>query len=114
MVKVAKEKSLYEVIYKAVRKIPKGKVASYGDIARFCGLRGHARLVGYALHNLKSGTKIPWHRVINSQGKISLPKENGAYQFQRSLLESEGIVFKEDRIDLSRYGAGAASKKRGK
>ena len=111
MVRSEKKVSLYQIIYNTVRKIPKGKVATYGEIARLCGLREHARLVGYALHNLKPNSGVPWHRVINSQGKISLPKDNGAYEFQKKLLESEGIVFVGDKIDLTKYGAGASDKK---
>ena len=111
MTRSEQKTSLYEIIYSAVRKIPRGRVATYGEIARLCGLREHARLVGYALHNLKPDSGVPWHRVINSQGRISLPKDNGTYEFQKKLLESEGIVFVGDKIDLTKYGAGASDKK---
>jgi methylated-DNA-protein-cysteine methyltransferase related protein len=97
------EKSLYETIYAMVKKIPKGKVATYGQIARLCGLREHARLVGYALHNLKPNSGVPWHRVINSKGMISLPKHAGAYERQKTLLEKEGIIFAGEKINLSKY-----------
>jgi methylated-DNA-protein-cysteine methyltransferase-like protein len=99
-------RSLYEIIYEMVKKIPKGKVATYGQIARICGLREHARLVGYALHSLKSNSGVPWHRVINSKGTISFPKHTGAYERQKKLLEREGVKFKKDKIDLAKYGFG--------
>ena len=90
-------------IWDTVRRIPRGRVATYGEIARACGFPRHARLVGYALHNLPQGANIPWHRVINSQGRISLPRRNGHYQRQKSLLEKEGVVFSRERISLSSY-----------
>ena len=99
--------SLYETIYEIVRKIPKGKVATYGQVARLCGLRQHARLVGYALHNLKPNSGVPWHRVINSKGMISFPKTAPAYQHQKDLLEEEGIVFKNEKVNLGTQGVAA-------
>jgi methylated-DNA-protein-cysteine methyltransferase related protein len=87
-----------------VKQIPKGKVATYGEVAKLSGLPGQQRLVGYALHNLPSNSKVPWQRVINAQGKISLPKRTGGYRRQRKLLEKEGVVFSEDVIDLERFG----------
>jgi methylated-DNA-protein-cysteine methyltransferase-like protein len=104
-------KSLYETIYEMVRKIPKGKVATYGQIARLCGFRGHARLVGYALHNLKPNSGVPWHRVINSKGMISLPQNTGAYELQKRLLERENIVFTGEKVDLSKYAPVASKRK---
>ena len=94
----------YERIWRAVRRIPKRRVATYGGIATLCGLHGQARLVGYAMHNLPHGFDVPWHRVINSQGQISLPKIGGHYDRQRKLLEKDGVGFIGDRIDLDRYG----------
>ena len=93
----------YERIWETVRKIPNGKVATYGRIARASGLPRQARLVGYALHNLPLDFDVPWHRVINSQGRISLPKNGGHYERQQRLLVKEGIVFLKDRVDLKRY-----------
>ncbi|MFZ1082268.1 MAG: MGMT family protein, partial [Candidatus Kryptoniota bacterium] len=90
-----------------VKTIPKGRVASYGQIARLCDLGRQARLVGYALHNLKPNSRVPWHRVVNSKGTISFPKHTGAYKLQKTLLEKEGIVFKGGKIDLSKYGVAA-------
>ncbi len=105
------QSTLYETIYKAVKKIPRGRVATYGDIAWSCGFREHARLVGYALHNLKSGSDVPWHRVINCKGLISLRKHTPGHERQRKLLEQEGIVFTNAKIDLARYGVRAAHPK---
>jgi methylated-DNA-protein-cysteine methyltransferase-like protein len=97
-------KKHYHAIWEIVRQIPKGKVATYGEIAKLGGRLGQARQVGYALHALPSKSGIPWHRVINSQGKISLPKANGHYTAQRQLLEKEGVVFKKGRVDLKEFG----------
>ncbi len=92
-----------QLIYAVVRQIPFGKVASYGQVARIAGHGIQARQVGYALAALKSGTDVPWQRVINAQGRISLPGVGGAIQ-QKLLLE-EGVEFDEnDRIDFERFG----------
>ena len=93
----------YLQFWDVVRQVPKGKVATYGQIAALAGYPGNARQVGYALHASPPGIDIPWHRIINSQGKISLPKESGHYDLQRQLLENEGVEFRNDRIDLKRY-----------
>ncbi len=98
------ESPLYKNIYLAVKQIPRGRVATYGDVARLCGLREHARLVGYALHNLKANSGVPWHRVINSKGMISLRKNTDGHDRQMQLLEMEGIKFDGGKIDLKRYG----------
>ena len=95
---------LYETIWKTVRRIPRGRVASYGQVARVAGLQSHARLVGYALHSLPPGVPVPWHRVINAQGKISLPERNRHRRLQQQLLESEGIVFRRGRVDMKKFG----------
>ena len=87
-----------------MKQIPKGKVATYSDVATLSGLPGQQRLVGYALHNLPANSKIPWQRVINAQGKISLPRRTGGYRRQKKLLEQEGIVFLNESIDLDKFG----------
>jgi len=94
----------YEIILETVTKIPKGKVVTYGEIARLCGLLGQARLVGYALHSLPSKSNVPWHRVINSHGKISFPRANSVYNQQKRLLEKEGVYFRNDRIEFNKFG----------
>ncbi len=94
----------YQSIYDAVRQIPEGNVATYGDIAVLAGLPNHARLVGYALHALPIYTDVPWHRVINAQGKISLGRTDmGGELQQQRLLEDEGVVFLNGRVNLKIY-----------
>lgn len=93
----------YRRIYDAVRQIPYGQVATYGQIARVAGLPGQPRQVGYALHASNAELELPWHRVINASGKISLPVESGHYDLQRTLLEGEGIEFNRDKVSLSRF-----------
>ena len=87
-----------------VRRIPRGRVATYGQIAELAGLEGHARQVGYALHALHD-ERVPWHRVVNSRGEISPRSAGDSHELQRSLLEAEGISFDlRGRIDLRRFG----------
>jgi methylated-DNA-protein-cysteine methyltransferase-like protein len=92
-------------IYEAVRRIPPGRVATYGSVAAAAGLRGHARQVGYALAALEDGNDVPWHRVVNARGAISMRSgDRTVERLQRTLLEAEGIRFDaQGRIDLSRY-----------
>ncbi len=85
----------YQRIYAVVRRIPEGRVATYGQVASLAGLAGHARQVGYALQALPDGTAVPWHRVVNANGGISLRSMPGGELVQRGLLEREGI-----RLDL--------------
>lgn len=82
--------STYDRIYRAVRRIPSGRVATYGDIAELAGLPGRARQVGYALHALPTDSTVPWHRIINAGGRISLPPEGGGLE-QRFRLLKEGV-----------------------
>ena len=95
----------YDRIYAVIRKIPHGKVATYGQVALLAGLGPHARMVGYALHALRNGTDLPWFRVVGAGGKLSLPGEGG--RMQAGLLEREGVELAEngkipmDRIQLA-------------
>jgi methylated-DNA-protein-cysteine methyltransferase-like protein len=92
----------YEAIYRVVRRVPRGRVATYGQIASLAGIPGRARQVGYALHALPQDSGVPWFRVVNARGRISLP---GGAEVQRALLEAEGIRFSPaGLIDLSRFG----------
>jgi len=87
-----------------VRRIPRGRVATYGDVAEAAGLEGHARQVGYALHDLPSGSNVPWHRVINAKGEISVRSAGDSHELQRLLLEAEGVEFNlAGRVDLKRF-----------
>jgi methylated-DNA-protein-cysteine methyltransferase-like protein len=87
-----------------IRQIPKGWVATYGQVAARAGLPRRARLVGYVLQRLDSGTDVPWHRVVNAKGEVSYsPSRNGGDALQRRRLEREGIVFdRNGRFDLER------------
>ncbi len=99
------DRKLLERIWKAVAEIPYGRVASYGGIARQAGLPRRARLVGHALKAAPDSLKLPWHRVLNARGAISLPAGSKAHRLQRRLLEEEGVVFRKGRVDLSQGGA---------
>lgn len=91
-------------ILQVVALIPYGKVASYGQIAKMAGLPKHARLVGYVLKHLDLEAEIPWHRVINSQGKISLSKlDDQGENIQRVKLLAEGVMVIGDKINLKQY-----------
>jgi methylated-DNA-protein-cysteine methyltransferase-like protein len=86
-----------------VRRIPRGRVATYGQVAVLAGLPGHARQVGYALHALARGTRLPWHRVINAKGEVSRRRRPGDELSQRLLLEREGVRFDaRGRVALAR------------
>ena len=98
------KKDTYNLIWQTAKQIPRGKVATYGQVAELSGLNGQARLVGYALHNLPENTKIPWHRVINAQGRISFPTKSAAHRLQKTLIEKDGVNFFKDKIDLIKYG----------
>ncbi len=74
-----------------VRRIPEGRVATYGQVASLAGLAGHARQVGYALHALPNSTAVPWHRVVNAAGRISARATRGGELVQQLLLEKEGV-----------------------
>jgi len=94
----------YLQIYKIVRRIPRGRVATYGQVAELAGLEGHARQVGYALHAVPSSMRLPWHRVINARGEVSPRSGGDSHELQRHLLEAEGITFDpRGRVDMDRY-----------
>jgi methylated-DNA-protein-cysteine methyltransferase related protein len=95
----------YQDIYSVVSRIPKGRVATYGQIARLAGKPGHARLVGYALSALRGSSSLPWHRVVNAKGMISLrSKTKSADITQRLRLEKEGVKFGQNgSISLIRF-----------
>ena len=97
--------AFFERVYEAVRAIPRGRVATYGQVAVYAGLPGRARLVGTALRNLPDGSSLPWHRVLNAQGQISSRGGIGYEEgLQRHLLEQESVSFDaRGRIDLERF-----------
>ncbi|MGI9251515.1 MAG: MGMT family protein [Pseudohongiellaceae bacterium] len=99
------EKTEYKQrIWQVVSSIPKGRVASYGQVAKLAGLPGYARYVGYVMKHLPAGSKLPWHRVVSSGGRLSFPRDSKSYQRQKSRLEAEGVVFVNGRFSLKRYG----------
>ncbi|ESK57571.1 MGMT family protein [Acinetobacter tjernbergiae] len=92
---------LHRQILEVIALIPYGKVATYGQIAKLAGLPKHARLVGYVLKHLDKSSEIPWYRVINSQGKISVTRINQQGEnVQQSLLEQEGIYLLNGKVSL--------------
>ena len=95
-------KSGYRGVWRVVRRVPAGRVATYGQIAAEAGRAGHARFVGYALHALPEDSTVPWHRIINARGRISLPGTGTS--LQAALLRREGVeVTRSGRIDLERF-----------
>jgi methylated-DNA-protein-cysteine methyltransferase-like protein len=98
------EASSYDRIYAVVGRIPRGRVATYGQIAMQAGLPGQARQVGYALHAYRAARPLPWQRVIRSDGGISPRSTPGEDCLQRELLRAEGIRLNEaGRVDLRRF-----------
>jgi methylated-DNA-protein-cysteine methyltransferase-like protein len=96
-------KGSYAAIYAVVRRIPRGRVTTYGAVAVLAGLPGRARQVGYALHALPKGSAVPWHRVVNHAGRISLPPHAGGLE-QRFRLLAEGVSVAEGgRVSLARH-----------
>lgn len=92
-----------ERIWATIRDIPEGTVASYGQIAEIAGLLRGARQVGYALRHLPAGHKVPWHRVIQSSGKIAFPGGSDAFNEQMNRLMMEGVAVRNGRIDMKKY-----------
>jgi methylated-DNA-protein-cysteine methyltransferase related protein len=94
----------YPRIHAVVSRIPKGRVATYGQIAALAGLPRQARLVGYSMHALPADSDVPWHRVVNAAGKISIRSDGlGHDQLQAQLLRREGVRFVAGAIPLDRY-----------
>lgn len=97
------EVSKEDKIYTVMANIPLGRVASYGQVAAMAGLAKNARLVGRLLKLMPKDSTIPWHRVINSQGKISFAEGSPQYLKQYQLLQSEGIIFKNGKVNMRIY-----------
>ena len=95
----------FEKIYEVVKNIPKGKVATYGQVALLAGNPRWSRVVGYALHKKPESLVILCHRVVNREGRLAPVFAFDSDEIQRQLLESEGIVFDPNgRVDLKKYG----------
>jgi len=93
-----------KAVWQVVAGIPRGHVLTYGEVARLAGMSRAARRVSMAMRRAPRGMQLPWHRVINAQGKISFPSDSSGYQRQKELLEQEGVVFLNGKIDLERFG----------
>ncbi len=97
------EKSVFELIYDVVKQIPKGKVATYGQVAALAGNKRWSRVVGYALHVNPDTNTIPCHRVVNRLGEVSRAFAFGGENRQIELLEAEGVVFVDGHVDMEHY-----------
>jgi methylated-DNA-protein-cysteine methyltransferase related protein len=93
-----------EAIYLALVQIPQGKVITYGNLAKLAGMPNGARLAGRLMCELPEDSNLPWHRVINAQGKISVPENSTSYREQLARLEKDGVVINNGEIKLSIYG----------
>lgn len=93
-----------DAIYLALSTIPSGQVIAYGQLAKLAGLTNGARQVGKVLCNLPEHSSLPWHRVVNAQGKISLPQDSPGYLEQQQRLIAEGVAIKNGKINLRVYG----------
>ncbi|MDH3902914.1 MAG: methylated-DNA--[protein]-cysteine S-methyltransferase [Xanthomonadales bacterium] len=94
----------YKEVWKVVSEIPSGHVLTYGEVARLSGLPRAARRVSQALRRAPGDMNLPWHRVINSQGKISFPEDSIGWKRQKDILESEGVVFLKGKVNLDQFG----------
>ena len=93
----------YDLIYQVIAAIPRGQVASYGQIAAVAGLPRNARMVGRALREVPDTFDLPWHRVVNHQGAISPRGRPTSERDQRELLEAEGVTFHGERVRMARH-----------
>ncbi len=98
------DENWYKSVWKVVSEIPSGHVLTYGEVARLSGMPRAARRVSQAMRRAPRAMKLPWHRVINAQGKISFPKDSTGWTQQKNRLESEGVIFLNGKIDLDQFG----------
>ena len=91
-------------VWKVVSEIPPGHVLTYGEVARLSGMPRAAGRASQALRRAPRGVKLPWHRVINAQGKISFPEDSSGWHAQKDRLESEGVIFLNGKVDLEHFG----------
>jgi methylated-DNA-protein-cysteine methyltransferase-like protein len=96
-----------EAFYLALMTIPAGSVVTYGELAKLAGLPGAARLAGKLMSGLNENSNLPWHRVINAQGRISLPEHSVGRRIQQERLEAEGVIFERGKINLRIYSYNA-------
>lgn len=100
----------WDPVYRLVKKIPRGRVTTYGELAQALRLPGGARAVGYAMAACPNGRGIPWHRVIGAGGKVRMPEPYAS--LQRKLLQTERVEMEGARIDLKRFGWSPTKTKR--
>ena len=103
-VKKTDEGNWHQSVWKVVSEIPSGHVLTYGEVARLSGMPRAARRVSQALRRAPSDLNVPWHRVINSQGKISFPEDSNGWIRQKDRLEEEGVVFLKGKVNLDQFG----------
>jgi len=94
----------HQSVWKVVSDIPSGHVLTYGEVARLSGMPKAARRVSQAMRRAPETLSLPWHRVVNAQGKISFPEDSSAWWRQKERLEDEGVVFLNGQVDLQVYG----------
>ena len=92
----------WDPVYRLIKKIPRGKVTTYGELARALRLPGGARAVGFAMAACPNGRGIPWHRVVGAGGYLRIPEPHGS--LQRRLLEAEGVTIDGTKVDIARHG----------
>ena len=92
-----------EKVYMVLAAVPSGSVVTYGQVAELAGLPRAARMVGRILGNLPKGTELPWHRVINAAGEISLAEDSPGFKVQKARLQEEGVVFNNNRVSLKKF-----------
>ena len=93
-----------KTVWQVVQGIPRGHVLTYGDVARLAGMSRAARRVSQAMRRAPRDMQLPWHRVVNAQGKISFAEDSTGYRQQKDRLEAEGVIFMNGKIDLDRFG----------
>lgn len=92
-----------EAMYLALAQVPEGRVITYGNLAKLAGMPNGARLAGKVMCSLPANSRLPWHRVINAQGRLSLPEDSDSYREQIRRLRKEGVEFHKGKIKLSLY-----------
>jgi methylated-DNA-protein-cysteine methyltransferase related protein len=97
------ESSPEQRVYIALAAVPSGTVVTYGQLAELAGLPRAARMVGRILGNLPNETQLPWHRVVNATGEISLPENSPSFKTQKARLQEEGVVLTNNRVSLKKF-----------
>ena len=92
-----------EKVYMVLAAVPSGTVVTYGQVAEMAGLPRAARMVGRILGKLPKGTELPWHRVVNTAGKISLPEDSPGFKTQKARLQEEGVALNNNRVSLKKF-----------